>query len=60
MHRRAALERREKRVELDERERSIEHVQHGALDEPVDDSLLRDLADGLELDLARCRCHDGG
>src|SRR2546430_16001443 len=60
VHRGTALERGEERVELDERERAIEHVQNGALDEAVDDALLGDLAARLELDLARRRRDDRG
>src|SRR5437762_10222423 len=51
VHRRAALERGEERVELHEREGPVEDVQNGALDQPVDDALLGDLADRLGLDL---------
>src|SRR6267142_1853251 len=44
MHRRAATEGREERVELRERERAVEDVEHGTLDETLDDTLLRDVA----------------
>ena len=60
MHRRAAAEGREQRIELRERERAVEDVEHGTLDEALDDALLRDITDGLELDLAGGRSDDGG
>src|SRR2546425_2818914 len=60
VHRRAPLERREKRVELDERERPVEDVQHRTLHEAIDNALLRDLADRLELDLPGGRRDDRG
>src|SRR6266550_6320450 len=44
MHRRAALERCEERIELDERERPVEDVENRTLHQPVDDELLGDLA----------------
>src|SRR3989442_8441169 len=60
MHRRPAAEGGEQRVELRERERAVEHVEHGALDESLDDAFFRDVTDGLELDLAGGRSDDGG
>src|SRR5947209_4546555 len=59
VHRRAALEGGEERVELDERERAVEDVEDRALHEAIDDPLLRDLADRFKLDLAGGRRHHG-
>src|SRR5438874_7553782 len=52
VHRRTTLEGRQQRVELAERERAVEDVQHRALRKTLDDALLGDIANGLELDLA--------